>query len=208
MAKTLNIPTGYGQATCRFSGPPVPNGAVVTFGFQHSAVSGATPASVGASLQAALTGSGRPFSTGGLLLAAMIFQDILVKFGPLDTGPAAITGVGAASGGSGGDGYAPNCAYLVTKNTSLGGKKGKGKMFIPGLNETNVITGGQLAAGIATTMAGNWNSFQTAWEAFGYSLMLFHSYDPAKGETPVAPTHINSFSCSNLIATQRQRLRR
>jgi len=151
---------------------------------------------------------GRPFSTGSGMNATVTWADVLVKFGPLATGSAAVQGVAHAIGAGGGEAYAPNTALLVTKNTSLGGKRGKGRMFVPGLSEGDVANNGIVLAGPLAGFQTSWNAALTQLQSLTLLPMLLHSYDPALGQSPQVPTEVTSFVPQALIATQRQRLRR
>ena len=208
MARVLNLPSGFCQASIRFTGAPLPSGAVCTLGLSHSDIVGATPASVAASLSTALTASGRPFSSGSNLSAAITLASILVKFGPMATGPSAELAVGTAIGAGGVDTPPPNTAVLIAKNTALGGKRGKGHMFHPGLIETQVTSAGAVDPAQVTGMQLKWNSLWTQLDSIALRPVLLHSYDPDAGESPIAPTPITSFTVQATVASQRQRLRR
>lgn len=102
----------------------------------------------------------------------------------------------------------PNVAYLVRKQTGLGGRRNRGRMYIPG-PPRNWFS----AAGIfGTTQLA---SAQTAVEELldpstlalaGFSnAVLFHSTGVTP--TPSTPTPITSLSVQSKVATQRRRLR-
>lgn len=206
MAPIINLPAGYYMATLRFSGTPVPRGAAITWGGKLENVAD-TPATVGAKISTLMRATGRPFSTGSATVATLIFQDILVKFGPLATGPAAIVGVGLAAGAGGGEAYSPNVTLLGTKTTLLGGRHGRGRMFIPGLSEGDVAVGGLLATGVQANRQANWTSAAVEMVAQQIPMYLLHRYDPALGQTPLAPTFVESVLISGQVATLRRRLR-
>lgn len=207
MAQTLNLPTGYYMATCRFSGSAAPRGAAITFGGKLEDATD-TPATVGAQIKTRLQATGAPFNTaGGPASNSLTFVDILVKFGPLSTGPAAITGVGAAAGAGGGDPYSPNVALLASKTTLLGGRHGRGRMYIPGLTESDVVAGGNLASGVQADRQGRWTQFATGLVTDQIPMYLLHRYDPDLGQSPMAPTFVESVLIAGQVASQRHRLR-
>jgi hypothetical protein len=97
----------------------------------------------------------------------------------------------------------PNCAYLVRKLTDLGGRRARGRMFIPGVPEgtvgaNGVLTGAGLTAvntavlALLTNLEGN---------AAVEGLVLFHD------TAPFTPTPITSLEAQSKIATQRRRMR-
>lgn len=204
MAPVLNLPSGYGIATLRWTGAALPTGAISTFGFQlggtntdPAAVAGLIAANVGTTFW--LTGNGWPNT--------MSLADVEVKFGPLDTGPVAVAPINIA-GGAATDAYSPNAALLVTKRTASGGKRGKGRMFLPPLGENVVAVGGIIDATTVTTIQGRLNDFMAAQAADDLPLYLIHRHDPALGQSPVVPTQITQLVLDNKLASQRRRLRR
>lgn len=98
-----------------------------------------------------------------------------------------------------------NTALLVTKRTLSGGKKGRGRMFVPPFRtgEDQVNGYGVITSSVVTSM-------QTEWTAFFNGLnnalstdemVLFHS--DGSPSTPVA-----SLKVEQQMATQRTRMRR
>lgn len=110
--------------------------------------------------------------------------------------------------GTGGLANLPNnCALLTQKRTALGGRRNRGRMFIPSgytaesvVSETGVITAGNLATWQTrmTDFLADINANPTAYDA----AVILHSSAPA------LPTVITSLTVSNRIATQRKRMRR
>lgn len=116
--------------------------------------------------------------------------------------------VSTQAGGGAGATLPQNCAYMVRKNTGLGGAKNKGRMYFPGCVESVVNTLGQVDSAEITS----WNSalatYKTSVEAATgvLQLMLLHNITV---ENPVPfPTQITSLTLDAVIATQRRRLRR
>lgn len=207
MAMTLNLPTGYYMATLRFGGTAAPRGAAITWGGKLNDGTD-TPATVGSQIATIVRNASGPFNTaGGPTVNTLTFVDILVKFGPLATGPAAITGVGAAAGAGGGDAYAPNCALLASKTTLLGGRHGRGRMYVPGLAEGDVVAGGNLASGVQADRQSKWTYVAQQLVIADIPMYLLHRYDPDLGQTPMAPTFVESVLISGQVASQRNRLR-
>lgn len=102
-----------------------------------------------------------------------------------------------------------NCALLVRKQTSRGGRSGKGRMYIPNvLPESSVDNVGVIDPATVTAFQDVADSFrlQLAGElSDGTPLVLLHNI--AVGVDPV-PTPVDFLVVDSLIATQRRRLRR
>lgn len=111
--------------------------------------------------------------------------------------PASITGTQTLGG--------PPCnaAVLVRKLTALGGRKHRGRMFVPpyNLEEDQITNAGLLGTTFMVSQTNSWTGVYNAFVTSGLSPMLFHT-DPA---TPATP--ISVFSVQNLAATQRRRMR-
>jgi hypothetical protein len=100
-----------------------------------------------------------------------------------------------------------NSAYLIRKNTALGGNRHRGRMYLPGVSEASVtdngVIDGNRLAEINPAM-GNWLAALKA-SAPIEDMVLLHSTS-LLSPTP-APTTVSSLICQGVIATQRRRLR-
>lgn len=108
-----------------------------------------------------------------------------------------IVGTGAA------DGLVVNTCMLIRKNTASGGRKNRGRMFVPPFNvaEEEVENSGQIAPAAVAAQTVGWNSFLSAIETGALFPFLYHSH------VDDAPTPITSLTAQNLAATQRRRMR-
>jgi len=161
------------------------------------------------------TGVGATQSDGDAILAAFtsplrpaIASDYTIGPGHIifgnDGGDIRIDGSAAPLAGTGGtNGLPPNCAALVRKLTGAGGRRGRGRMYCPGLVEANVVSNGQMQSTYVTQWNSSWLNAQTAVIALPQvdNLVLFHE------TAPFTPTLIVSLICQSFIATQRRRLR-
>ena len=119
------------------------------------------------------------------------------------TGPISGTDTRSAlAGANGGATSLPNAAYLVRKTTDTGGRAGRGRMYVPGIEESDINGVGVFEGGIiatATTVFGDMiNDFSTN----DVPLRLLHN-NPA-----IAPSVITGMAFQLKAATQRRRLRR
>lgn len=103
-----------------------------------------------------------------------------------------------------------NCALLVRKNTGIGGRRSRGRFFLPGIvSEANVDNVGRISGGAMT-------EYQSAADT---QLVLLADPVGAPPSTPMVvlhssgnsaiidPTPVVSLSVDSVISTQRRRLR-
>lgn len=190
------IPVGFAQANLLFGGVAQPNGAQVTLGLDIPTGT-LTPGDV-----AALVVSNVETNLMDQMANSTTFLLCLVKFGPTTTGASAEWPSGMA-GSLPGDPAPPNTTYLVRKNTASGGRAGRGRMYLPGCTDPDVLQGGTLdparRGGLQTAM----NDFFDQLNTDSLGPVLLH------GETSplTTPTPIDSFTVDSVVATQRRRLR-
>jgi len=190
----MTIPAGFAQVNIKFVGASIPTGAEVTFGVTDGLAEG--PEAIAEAVDGLLT------STGCLapLSQTVDINTILVKVGPDDTGPSAeIPSEGG--GGTAGNVAPPNLAVLIRKNTSLGGRHGQGRLFLPGVIETVVGDDGALDTTFRNGLQSDWNDFLAALVLAEIPMTLLHG-------DATAPTVVTSLTVQAIAATQRRRLRR
>lgn len=208
MAMELNLPAGYYHANLLFTGAAVPQGAAMTFG--GSAASGSA-ATIAAAINTAWnTHLKSVFNTQCSLAGTR------VKLGPTDTGPFAYVASGTA-GTNVASGSAPSVAFLIRKNSALGGRQGTGRMFQPVAGENSVDHTGTVDSAFRTTLQTAYTAFFGALQSVSYPMYLLHNHGTRRslknGElsitvvNPRAPTEVTSLSVDSIVATQRGRLR-
>ena len=126
----------------------------------------------------------------------------LVKNGPNITGPAAEVAATVA-GTSASEPLPPNVSVLIAKNTPMGGRWGKGRMFLPGLPEGSTPGGGVIAATPLAELQGKFMALLTKLSTSTLPMMLLHSREGG----PLSPLTVVSLSVQSRMATQRRRLR-
>lgn len=102
-----------------------------------------------------------------------------------------------------GDALVVNSSVLVRKVTASGGRKHRGRCFLPpyGTHNGQVDAAGNLDTGHRNNLNADWAGFYDALVAGGVSPVLLHS-DPLD-----TPTPITSFVVQGVLATQRRRMR-
>jgi hypothetical protein len=193
----MNIPPGFAQVNMLFGGDALPRKAQVVFGVE--------PDPTKDTVLEVATGVVNAWEAVNSIRSQtddnVVLEGIRVKFGPNATGLDGTIGYSKA-GSFATAGVTPQVAILVRKNTALGGRSNKGRMFLPGLGEAAVEASGQ----IITSSLTNW---QTAVDIFLAGLgtelvpmVLLHN------ATEQAPTPVTSLSVQSLVASQRRRIRR
>jgi hypothetical protein len=127
----------------------------------------------------------------------------MVKLGPNDLGPAAEFSSPATGGGSGSP-APPGISVLIRKQSAAGGRANRGRLFMPGIADEDMVAGGALASGIQAAFQGAADDLWGAMVAAELSPVVLHA-----ANSPVTtPTPIVSLSVDAVVATQRRRQRR
>jgi hypothetical protein len=210
----MTIPVGYAQVTVEYGGTAAPTGAANVFGVRLDDALDA-PLNVCTTVESVWVARVMPRLTDDVTLSL-----VRCKFGPDDTGPFAELSSGSA-GGQAHNTQPANVAYLVGKATGTGGRRGRGRMFLPGVSETNVNDAGVLDS----TWVTNWNTalalVLTDLDSAGNPMVVLHEpstvwvldangqpkRQPLPGPLP-SPDEVTSLSMSGRVATQRRRIRR
>ena len=194
----MAIPPGYAQANFIFTGAALPTGAECTLGFDISGGS-PTPTAMANSLATDWAAADIEMS----YVNDVTLSSIMVKFGPDTVGPSAVVATNIPGTGVD-DPCPPNVTLLIRKNTALGGRAGRGRLYLPGVPEGSVSQAGVVDAATVTDTTTRFNNFLTACIADGNIPVLLHGLSG-----PIlVPTEITSFACQAIAATQRRRLRR
>jgi hypothetical protein len=201
------IPEGFAQVNAIFSGEGLPTGGEVTLGLGLSDPE-LTPAIVAEVY-------GTIFSEHILpnLGTSVVLEEVLCKFGPVEDGPSATFPVGDP-GGTASAGASPAVAYLVQKQTALGGRQHRGRWYLPGVVEAEVSNAGVVGSGQVDNLNSDLVAFLADLETANIQGTLLHSNlrDPETGEeipdSAAEPDPITSMVCQGVAATQRRRQRR
>lgn len=127
------------------------------------------------------------------------------------TSPLVVDGLLGPSQGVGTGAPLPqNCAVLVRKRTDLGGRRGRGRMYLPGIAEGQVEANGDIGSVFVDAWQGQADSFYDILTGGGSQAatppVVLHRSEGI-GPEPL-PTPIQSFTVESSIATQRRRLRK
>lgn len=113
--------------------------------------------------------------------------------------------------GSGSDNDVPvNCAVLISKQTAAGGRRNRGRMFVPPIfSALETDTNGALINVGTSFLDANMAELLEHCDNDEVDLLLLHSSSVPPPADPIAVpgTKITGFSTSGTLATQRRRLR-
>lgn len=209
----MTIPDGFGQATILMGGTAAPLGAAMVFGTVRNI-------ELTAEEHATAIFDIIADSNVGEAPTTLTFESCVYKFGPDETGATGISTDIPRAGVNSSAAASPQNAYLLTKSTALGGRRGKGRLFLPGVIEERVSQSGAITPVVVETLTDNWNGILANLETAGVPMVLLHGPStewvlvggqprrvPIAGEIP-EPTPVTSIACSSTVATQRRRVRR
>lgn len=193
------LPAGYGQARILFRGISATSDSVVTFGYKQIATD--DPAEHAEAFYNALTGTGAPFIASAFS-NAYVFSGVYCTWMD-ETGPLVGEFLQPVTGAASIQPVPANCAMLLRKATALGGRKGRGRAFLPPVwtAEANIGPTGAIPGADAAAVALKWNAFRTALATAGIELRLIHN-------EAIIPTLITALSVDTTLATQRRRMRK
>lgn len=197
----MATPPGFADCSYQLNQTGLTRPAYVTFGCDPTSTD---PATVAGSLATAWTSAG---SLNSIMDNTVTMTAVRVSLGTDGTADLvyvlATTVVGGQTITSA---LPPNCAVLIHKATARGGRRGRGRMYLPWtiaegfVDEAGVVTGSEITKHNAAVSA-----WQAAMTAGGNPLVLLHS--PGRTSIP-APDPITNMSTDRLVATQRRRIGR
>ncbi len=193
------IPVGYGQARAVYLRVGSARASVVTWGYDFPTAAPATHAN---DIYVRMTNTNRP------CLAANMSSDwsfLGVQVTEMtDTGELGgqymntVTGTGALPA------VPPNTAVLINKSTASGGRRNRGRLFVPPVfpSEGNFLASGQINATQLAQLQTWWDGLYGDLNALGLGMVILHE------NPPFTPTIVTSLEVQSLAATQRRRLRK
>lgn len=192
------LPDDYGLASLKWTVTGISEFMVVTFGVFHPT---APPADWPVDINTALIASN--LAKAASQFVGWTYGTCTVSYGT-PSGPIVYEDTVSNPGSRAGESMAVNSCVLVRKNTGVGGRANRGRMFSPPINlsEAKVSKAGVIDPVDQAAIQADWSSFLTELNTAGYSMVILHS-DPL-----LAPTIVNSLTVESIIATQRRRLHR
>lgn len=191
------IPVNHAQINWRFSGLNAPFDAEVTMGVNTELLT-VPETEVADDLATVWFNSFRARQVSSIELSL-----VRVKFGPNDIGPSFEAGA-SMPGAFSGQAESPQVSCLVSKATGVGGRAGRGRMYVPGVPAANYDDSGLMDSASRTSWQGSADDFIDGLVALGLVPVLLH----APGSPITQPLPITAFTVQARAATQRRRLRR
>lgn len=187
---TINIPTGYAQATINYSGPTVTGKAATVLGFslgEEGTLEGLCTA-----IEAAYNTNLAPWlHTAFTVTSVRAIDNVNVHEKSMS-----IDGIRT------GDLAPPNVALLTKKTTALRGRKFRGRNYWPGLmKDDNIEDDGTLIGGYVNQLNDAFAGFNGDLNMLGYFPVILHN------DAEVPPTPVTGGGVESRVATQRRRLR-
>lgn len=189
----MTIPVGYTQVNLLFRGDANPLGSQIAFGTRNT--TGAPADAIGKYVRDQVVERILPFMSEGYVL-----EGVRVKLGPDKTGPFAEVASGEA-GKSVSRTASPAVCYLLHKQTALGGRMNRGRIYVPSVLEEAIDAAGRIIFSTMESIHRAWSGLLTALSDGGQPMVILHK----TGETPTLVQHL---AMSNTVATQRRRQRR
>lgn len=202
---SLVIPTGFGSAAIEMRNSGDPQSWYMTFGVDLTDRGGDYEAAAGDIALAWVNSFLDSFST------TTTFVGVDLKVGQDGGDPVIVKWASGLSGTQTEPRLPQNCALLVTKNTALGGRKFRGRFFVPNVlpedavdNVGNISTGARTDYQLVANQLLAELALPTGVSPLPVPMVLLHNQKI--GGTP-APTPITSLFVDPVISTQRRRLR-
>lgn len=194
-------PNGYGQIRFVFALIGKPDTMVSTIGYHRAVGDFADPSAAAETYAAAFSAASRPFSADAMITAYTFQGCEATEY----SGGAPFVGSASRNlgGTNGGTALPPNCSFLVTKRSTAGGRRGRGRMFLPPIMMGETLVNEAGAVQDSTNLEiyqGYWDDALAAVQASDFPPVLLHT----DGSTP---SPITALTIQRLIATQRRRLR-
>lgn len=209
----MTIPEFFYQATIEMIGTALPNGAAWTFGGANIATT--TAEDVANRVAVAISSS----TLMSNFSSSVEISAVLIKLGPDETGPSfyRVTGIPGSLGSAA---VPPAVSALVVKSTDAGGRRGRGRFFLPGLLETEVTQAGVIDGARRSAINTDLAALLTLLDTDDLPMVLLHDRStewvlvdgqPRRiptGGAPPAPDIVNQLSVQASAGTQRRRQRR
>jgi hypothetical protein len=196
----MPTPPGYSSVSVQLQKAGMTRPSYITFGVDHS---GTDPAAVATAVNNAIVYAG---SLVSILDNSVTIPAIRVSMGTDGSTDIVHVGTFATVGAATLSSLPPNCAVLVHKGTARGGRRGRGRLFLPWcVAITDVDEAGIIATSAMTSRQNAMNAFLTQLAVQTVPMVLIHD----QGLTaPGAPDLVTYLNVDKLISTQRRRLGR
>lgn len=191
---SLIIPDGFGQATLVFdfiTGPSNPMNIVIGYENANDQSPFANATIINDEYESNVLVNS-VISNNVMLLATEVLQN---------PGSASSEVSSGVTGNITLDSLPPQVAYLIHKETALGGRQHRGRIYQPGATVGNVLEGGTLHTAAITALNVGFTGWRVNLSSNSIPMVVLHS---SVGTTP---TEVEALQADAICATQRRRLR-
>lgn len=201
MADELFLPVGFYTYTFAFDGTSLPTGAAMTgCGIVTNA---STPLATAQALRGEFLSRLSPFQPSTVNL-----KSTYVRYGSDDGTGLSATDFTQGTGASSSAPASPGVALLIRHQTGLGGRRGRGRWFMPGVLEPQVDGAGTVLSTFVTSVNAALATMLTNLSTQGIPLAVGHRYPALQTTGRLAPNVIIESRLDSRLATQRKRQRR
>ena len=188
------VPDGFGQAVIHLeftAGPSNP--CAIVIGYDYLGQSAAVACGLINARWATFISGGSNWTNNLLLTGVTVLQN-----------PGGLTAATAqtANGADGNPANPPNVAVLIRKNTATGGRRGRGRMYMPGVAQVAQLEGGFLTTAFQAAAQAGANTLLSGMATDDTPMVVLH--DTLAGGIPAGVT---SLTVQTILATQRRRIR-
>lgn len=195
------IPAGFLEATFIFRVTGLTRDSTWSLGMDDDSFASHTPVDMATTIRSAFVASGRPYAAANVQ-TGWTFKGVSVTK-MIDTGPLIGQSLSDIVGTMTGGPVPPNSSILMNKSTDEGGRRGRGRAFLPPVHigESGIDQAGFMTAANASAITAFYDAAAVALNTAGYHWVLFHS------SSPFTPTPITANPIQTQLATQRRRMR-
>ena len=196
----MPVAAGFAECSIMYQHQTLPRPAYSVFGVNPAS---ADPDAIAAAVFGAWTTTGG-FQT--LIDNQVTIGPVTVRFGTDGSGDIVAVGTLTVAGAASGSTCAPNTAVLFRKRTARGGRRGRGRLYLPwAVRTADLAENGVISAPTVTAMNTCAATVRNALSTQSCPMVVLHS----PGNTlPGAPDLVTALNVDPLIATQRRRLGR
>jgi len=196
----MPTPPGFGDCSLRFTLAGFLRPAYITFGIDAS---GTNPNLVAGEVYTAATAASSLMSQ---MDSTVTLVESIVRLGT-DGGEDLVgNATGSTVGGLTGGAPPPNVAVLAHKRTARGGRRGRGRWYLPWYMSANDVgEDGVIIEAKRALKQSALNAFTNNLSTGGNPLVVLHNPGIS---SPGAPDVVTSIVVSNVVGTQRRRLGR
>jgi hypothetical protein len=195
---SVNIPTGFAQLAWHFSGPIVGRDMVTTLGV--SVPTSWTPTTSDLTTIAnAMANANHPLP---LLQSSTTLTKVRAYVGQTGGVPGMYEKADGRAGTGAGSVFPPALCWRITKTTAQPGRTGRGRMFLPGLLESNANDAGVMLNTAITSMDTALTNLVSTLATISLIPFLLHS------QVGTTPNAITGLTCAGTVGLQKRRLGR